>query len=217
MHYKLLPFRFDRFNESEVFLSNEVGEFIFLTNREFDDFIHYRLANDSETFLNLKSKQIINDGDVDPMITMLATKYRTKKSFLQEFTTLHIVVVTLRCNSKCSYCQVSSKNIGEKKFDMDKKTAKNVVDKIFDSPARNIKVEFQGGEPLLNFKIIKYIIEYSLWKNLFKKKNLQFVICTNLTLMSKKILKFLKNHRIYISTSIDGPKDLHNKNRPLQV
>jgi len=101
-------------------------------------------------------------------------------------------------------------------FDMTKETAKRIVDLIFESPSPVIKIEFQGGDPLLNFDIVKYIIERAEWINIFKRKNLEFVICTNLTLMTDKMLQYLKGHRVFISTSLDGPKELHNLNRPLQ-
>lgn len=214
MNYNILPFRFERL-EDKFFLSNEVGEYLYLTKSDFSDFVNHKLDITSKTYYDLKSKQIIDDSDnKSNVIDMLATKFRTKKYFLSEFTSLHMVVTTLRCNSNCSYCQVSKKDLSSISYDMSKETAKNVVEKIFESPSTNIKIEFQGGEPLLNFEIIKYIIEKSEWKNLFKKKNLEFVICTNLTLINEKMLKWLKGHRVYISTSIDGPLDLHNKNRP---
>ena len=216
MNYSFLPFRFNRINTDEVFVSNEVGEFAFISDEDFKKLIKKELQPNSDTLLNLKAKQIITDTEVEPVIEMLATKYRTKKSFLDKFTALHMVVATLRCNSNCTYCQVSKKYISDKNFDLDKPTAKKIVDNIFKSPSPFIKIEFQGGEPLLNFEIIKYIIELAELKNVFKKKNLEFVICTNLTLINEKILKFLKGHKVYISTSIDGPKDLHIKNRPLQ-
>jgi His-Xaa-Ser system radical SAM maturase HxsB len=216
MEYRFLPFRFDRLNSGEIFLSNEVGEFTFISNDDFKKLVNKELPPDSETFLNLKAKQILTNTDVDTVIEMLATKYRTKKNFLNSFTALHMVVITLRCNSNCSYCQVSKKDLTDINFDLDKSTAKKIVEEIFESPSPKIKIEFQGGEPLLNFEIIKYIIELAELKNVFKKKKLEFVICTNLTLMEEKMLKFLKGHRVYISTSIDGPKDLHIKNRPLQ-
>jgi His-Xaa-Ser system radical SAM maturase HxsB len=216
MNYKFLPFRFDRFSDKSIFISNEVGEYAFITNSDFSMLVNKELQPENEIFLNLKAKQIITDTETEPVIEMLATKYRTKKSFLDHFTALHMVVVTLRCNSNCSYCQVSKKDITDKHFDLDKPTAKKIVEKIFESPSPFIKIEFQGGEPLLNFDIIKYIIELAELKNVFKKKNLEFVICTNLILINEKILKFLKGHKVYISTSIDGPKDLHIKNRPLQ-
>ena len=216
MPYQLLPFRFERFNDKEVLLSNEVGEFDFISNDEFNNLVTHKLDSHTQAFLNLKSKQMLTDTEVAPGVKMLATKYRTKKSSLNNFTSLHMVVPTLRCNSNCSYCQVSRKDVNAKDIDMDKTTAKKVVDLIFQSPSPCIKIEFQGGEPLLNFKIVKYIIEYAEWCNIFKRRNLEFVICTNLTVMTNKMLKYLKGHHVYISTSLDGPKDLHNKNRPLQ-
>jgi len=216
MSYKFLPFRFERLNREEIFLSNEVGEFYFISNEEFQKFINYMLNTSSQTFLDLKSKQMLTDTDIDPVVEMLATKYRTKKSFLNDFTSLHMIVPTLRCNSNCIYCQVSRKEATSGYFTMSKPTAKKTVDMIFKSPSPSIKIEFQGGEPLLAFDIVKYIIEYAEWINLFKKKHLEFVICSNLTLMDKRKLDFFKNKNVCISTSLDGDKDLHNKNRPLQ-
>jgi hypothetical protein len=55
----------------------------------------------------LKSKHFLRDSSSLTPITLLATKYRTKKSFLAGFTALHIFVVTLRCDHSCLYCQVS--------------------------------------------------------------------------------------------------------------
>jgi len=214
MSYQILPFRFERLNDV-VFLSNEVGEHLYLSNEQFDEFVNHQLDVNSEVYNNLKSKQIIADKNIGDVVNMLATKFRTKKNFLAEFTSLHMIVVSLRCNSNCSYCQVSKKDTTDFSFDMTKKTAKKVVEKIFESPSNSIKIEFQGGEAILNFDIIKYIIEKAEWTNLFKKKKLEFVICTNLTLLDVKMLKWLKGHKVYISTSIDGPKKLHNINRPL--
>jgi His-Xaa-Ser system radical SAM maturase HxsB len=216
MAYQILPFRFERFNDSEYFLTNEVGEFIFLANGDFEDFVNQRLDTTGNTFYNLKSKQIVTDTDVEPVIEMLATKFRTKKSILNDFTSLHMVVPTLRCNSNCIYCQVSKKDLTDRGVDMSKTTAKKIIKMIFESPSPIIKIEFQGGEPLTNFEMVQYIIEEAEWTNLFKKKHLEFVICTNLSLITPKILKYIRKHKCYISTSLDGPKDLHNTNRPLQ-
>ena len=214
--YQLLPFRFTRLNDNKRLIVNEVGEFIFLSNEDFNKFINYKLDNRSSLFLDLKAKHTVTDTDVGPIIDMLAIKYRTKKAFLYNFTSLHMVVPTLRCNSNCIYCQVSKKNPDAVGFDMSKKTAMNTVQMIFNSPSPVIKIEFQGGEPFLNFNLVKYIVKEAEKINLIYKKNLSFVICTNLTLATPAILKFLKKHNISISTSIDGPCDLHNKNRPLQ-
>ena len=215
-NYQILPLRFEHFNENEYFLSNDVGEFEFLTNKDFDSFVSEKLDKESDVFLSLKSKQFLSDTNLEAVTNMLATKFRTKKSILNDFTSLHMVVPTLRCNSDCIYCQVSKKDLTDKGFDMSKSTAKKIVKTIFESPSPVIKIEFQGGEPLTDFEMVQYIMEEAEWQNLFKKKHLEFVICTNLSLITPEMLKYLKKHKCYISTSLDGTRDLHNTNRPLQ-
>lgn len=216
MTYQLLPFRFERFNDEEYLLTNEVGEYIFLHKDDFNTFVEGKLDVHSDLFYDIVSKQIATTDSVDDVVNMLATKFRTKKSILKDFTSLHMVVPTLRCNSSCIYCQVARKNLDDNSANMTKDTAKNVVKTIFESPSPFIKIEFQGGDPSTDFEMVKYIIEEAEWQNLFKKRVLDFVICTNLTLLNEDMVKYLKKHKCAISTSLDGPKDLHDTNRPLQ-
>ena len=216
MHYSLLPFNFERVDNEEVFLSNFVGEYIFLNNNDFKNLCANSLDQDSEIYNDLISKQIIAEDNIESVTDMLAIKFRTKKSVLNNFTSLHMVVPTLRCNSNCIYCQVSRKDLNDKNFDMNKTTAKNIVDTIFKSPSPNIKIEFQGGEPLTNFDLVKYIVENAELANILKRKNLAFVLCTNLSQIDKEKLTYIKRHKINISTSLDGPYHLQNQNRPLQ-
>ena len=106
MNYTILPFRFEHFNAEEYLLTNDVGEYIFLGNEDFDKFVNYELDPQSDIFKDIASKQIATTDKVEDVVNMLATKFRTKKSILRDFTTLHMVVPTLRCNSSCIYCQV---------------------------------------------------------------------------------------------------------------
>lgn len=216
MSYTILPFRFCRFDEDSYLLTNDVGEYIFLSNDEFDGFVNGKLDPKSDLFYNIESKQIVTADYVEDVVKMLATKFRTKKSILEDFTSLHMVVPTLRCNSSCIYCQVKRHESTDHSADMTKMTAKNIVKTIFKSPSPCIKIEFQGGDPSTDFDMVRYIIEYAEWLNLFKRRTLEFVICTNLTLLDEKMVRYLKNHKCLISTSLDGPKDLHDINRPLQ-
>jgi len=102
----------------------------------------------------------------------------------------------------------------EKKFDLDEDTEKSIVDFILTSPSDSLIIEFQGGEPLLNFDVIKSIIEYATEQSKIKKKKVVFSLVSNLTLMDEEILKFLmRNNVIGLSTSLDGPKEVHDKNR----
>ena len=117
-NYQILPFRFSRFNESEYLLTNDVGEYIFLGNENFEKFINMELDTKSEVFQDLASKQIATTDNVEDVVNMLATKFRTKKSILRDFTSLHMVVPTLRCNSSCIYCQVARKNMDDHEADI---------------------------------------------------------------------------------------------------
>ena len=215
-NYVILPFRFEALPSKEVFLSNEVGEFEYLSRSSFEDFINHRLDPSTGQYRDLKSRFFLADNNMNAVTDILAVKYRTKKGFLGKFTALHMLVPTLRCNSNCVYCQVSKKDISSKDCDMSKNTAKAVVDTIFKSPSSSIKIEFQGGEPLLNFDIIRFVLDYAEWKNVTARKRLDFVLCSNLTLITEAHLKVFKEHRVNISTSLDGPLDIHNFNRPLQ-
>ena len=163
MTYQLLPFRFERFNDEEYLLTNEVGEYIFLHKDDFNAFVEGKLDVHSDLFYDIVSKQIATTDSVDDVVNMLATKFRTKKSILKDFTSLHMVVPTLRCNSSCIYCQVARKNLDDNSANMTKDTAKNVVKTIFESPSPIIKIEFQGGDPSTDFEMVKYIIEEAEW------------------------------------------------------
>jgi len=97
---------------------------------------------------------------------------------------------------------------------MSPETAKKAVDLMFSSPSPDLKVEFQGGESLINFELIKFIVDYTLEKNEEAQRNVEFVVATNLASLNDEILAYFKAHSILVSTSLDGPAFIHNANRP---
>jgi His-Xaa-Ser system radical SAM maturase HxsB len=97
---------------------------------------------------------------------------------------------------------------------MSDEVAERALDVAFESHSARIKIEFQGGEPLLNFPLIKKIVANANERSARTKKGVDFVIASNLALLSDEILAFCKSNEILLSTSLDGPADLHNKNRP---
>ena len=195
---------------------NQAGEFVFLTVEDFTKFVEYRLTPEMPLFFDLKGKHLLTDTQVAPVVDMLATKYRSKKAFLKDFTGLHIVVVTLRCNQRCHYCHASSQSMDDTRWDMNVKTAKNVVDKIMSTPSPTVKIEFQGGDALLNFEVVKAIVREAKRRNKKAQKDLSFVVCTNLTLMDDAILAYLKKEGISVSTSLDGPREIHDRHRVMR-
>jgi len=216
--YTVMPLRFRRMGD-KVLISGEAGEYHFLTPKDFHDFVDENLPSDHPEYFDLKSKDFLAEGprEVARAIDMTATRYRTRKHFLDVFTSLHMMVVTLRCNQKCKYCQVSCEDEEAFKTDMSPDTARKIVDVIFMSPSPDIKIEFQGGEPLLNWGAVTATVEYAEEKNQNAGKHLSFVLCTNLTTIDKSQLHFLHAHGIHVSTSLDGPCELHDANRVFRI
>jgi uncharacterized protein len=212
--YKLLPFNFTELAQSDYVLTNAVGEFVVLPRQRLDAFAKHQLTKADPEYDELKSKHFLVDEDSSVALDLLALKTRTKLQFLKNFTSLHIFVVSLRCEHSCPYCQVSRQSDDKLAYDMSQEAAERAVDMVFRSPSRSIKIEFQGGEPLLNFERIKHIVGLAEQRNVTEQRDLQFVVATNLALLSEEHLAFFKEHAVLVSTSLDGPEDLHNKNRP---
>jgi len=212
--YSLLPFRFEPLSGNNYAVTNLAGEYLTIPREALENLVKHKLDSGSPYYVNLRAKHFLTDDKTQIAKELLSIKLRTKYSVLSEFTGLHIFVVSLRCEHSCPYCQVSRQSDDKVKFDMSTEIADKSIDLALRSPSKNIKIEFQGGEPLLNFPLIKYIVEAV--KCRARDKNLSFVIATNLALINDEIINFCKEHEILISTSLDGPKDIHNANRPRQ-
>jgi His-Xaa-Ser system radical SAM maturase HxsB len=193
---------------------NEVGDFLIVPMGTAIRIVNRLIADEELIYPDLISNFFISEKPIPDLIDILATRYRTKKSFLDEFTALHIFVISLRCNHSCHYCQVSRVSENKHDFDISIEDLEAGIEHMFRSPSSTITMEFQGGEPLLAFEKVKYGIEYANILNKKHNKEITFVICTNATVFSGEILEFCKKHSIIISTSLDGPEFLHNANRP---
>lgn len=192
----------------KYFVTTDHGSYCVLSEKEFKRLKQNKIEGKLKD--KLEEKEIIlNETNLGEAIRLI----RNRNNFLFSGTSLHIIVVTLRCNMKCIYCHASSKAVDKKEFDMDKETAKKTVDFIFQTPSKSITIEFQGGEPLLNWEVVKYVIEYAQEKNKIAKKNLMITIVTNLTEMNDEKMDYLIKKGVDICTSLDGPKELHDYNR----
>lgn len=211
--YSFLPFRFMPL-DTKVLVVNEVGEHLLLERAVFDAFTSRDLPATHDAYGDLKAHHFLYDSNPDTAVRLLATKYRSKRDFLRDFTKLHIFVTTLRCDHSCQYCQVSRVSADKHLYDMTSETAERALDLVFRSPAEILKLEFQGGEPLLNFESIRQIVFSAERRASRQNRTIEFVITSNLAYLSDEILEFCRQHSILLSTSLDGPAHLHNANRP---
>lgn len=207
--YKLNYFNFKE-RENNYLITNDWGRFAFLEKKDF-----LKLTKKQELPLEIKEELIekgfIYDIDEEIFATEMSTKLRRTKEYLLVPTTLHIFVVTKNCNFNCIYCQAGNLNQNNN-YNMSKETAKRAVDIALQSPSDYLTFEFQGGEPLLNFETIRYIIEYSKIVN--NGKYIDYNLVSNLTLLTDEMIEFFKENNVSICTSIDGNRELQNINRP---
>ena len=210
--WQLLPMRFHRLDADSILVTNLVGEHLFVTETQLLSVVDGTCV-DQDLLARLRAKHLIQLPGERLPAELLAIKIRTRLRRLPDSTGLHIFVVTLRCEHTCRYCQVSRQSSAKSEFDMSEATAQRALRLAFRSPSPHLKIEFQGGEPLLNFAMVRWIVREARRMNAEYGKNLAFVIATNLALLDDDILRFCAEEDIYFSTSIDGPSDLHNGNR----
>jgi len=211
-----MPFRFARLPEPDgtVLLTNDGGDYAFITETDLRELVAHRLDPISETYQDLHARHFIAGDGRDAHLDLIAAQIRTRKSFLRDGPTLHIFVVTLRCDHSCLYCQVSRQSADAVRFDMSAATMAGAVDRLFGAPAQSLTVEFQGGEPVLAFPVVQALVEAIEARAAREDRSISFSLVSTLHHMTDEMLGFCRDHRIQLSTSLDGPAFIHDANRP---
>jgi uncharacterized protein len=203
-------FRFGRLSDDLVVLTNDVGEWLTLSDAEFKDFLAGNVDAEHPKHPDMQRLGFLRDGaDLDA----LADRLRRKKSYVSQGPHLHVLVTTLRCNQTCRYCHASRRDMGKTGFDMTVANARKAVDHAFETPSPYLCFEFQGGEPTANMDVVKDVVAYAKEKNLTVGKELDLSLVTNFTLMDEEKAQWIVDNGLYVCTSLDGPKDVHDDNR----
>ena len=144
----------------EVLITNDFGDYAFLSKDEFTSFVSGKVQRESELFTLLSRKGFITDENPNVFINEKIGDLRNIKGYLFSATALHIFAITNRCNQNCVYCQAKAPGSTLDGI-MDVETGKKAIEVAMQSPANNLTFEFQGGEPLLNFDLVLEMIRYS--------------------------------------------------------
>lgn len=207
---RLNYFNFKSFGD-KFLMTNDLGSYLFISPDDFKKVIHKDVNSDSELGRQLLAKNMVYDETNLEYSSLLTHDMRRIKGHVAVGTSLHIFVVTTACNMRCVYCQANNGVTCPSLF-MTEEMAEKAVDIALQSPTRDLSFEFQGGEPLLNFDIIKHIVSYT--EEHKGNHEIMYNVVSNLTLITDQILEFLVEYNFGISTSVDGPEMVHNSNRP---
>ena len=201
----LFPYQFHNVLDKKL-ITNDAGEFFFTTENNFKKMVSKNIDESFSNFLFDKGFQFKEEGD----LFWNNFKYKLiKRKKLPAKIGYYMIIPTLRCNLNCSYCQVSRVDEKTKGYDWTDNHLSSFFNLVEKNEHNHIKIEFQGGEPTLRTDIIMKILNWT--KN--NKISAELVICTNLQSLSNEFLEIIENDNVYISTSIDGKKELHEKQR----
>jgi His-Xaa-Ser system radical SAM maturase HxsB len=211
---QLLPFRFERLGTDRFVVSNMAGDMTFMSAAELGRLVDLEIEPGDGLYERAFEKLLVAGKGQRSQAQLLALRLRSRMGFLQHPSQLHIFVVTLRCEHSCPYCQVSRRSADRERYDMSLETAMRGLDVALSTPSPHVKIEFQGGEPLLNFELIRTVVPEARARAATAGKHVEFVITSNLALLTDEVLDFCRDHDVMLSTSLDGPAALHNRNRP---
>ena len=112
------------------------------------------------------------------------------------------------CNLRCGYCFAGTGDFGGNRAMMSKETAEKAVDfAIKGSKNRhNLELDLFGGEPLMNFEVVRHVVEYARKREVEENKNIKLTLTTNGTLLNDENIKFLNDNRVMLVLSLDGTK-----------
>lgn len=194
---------------------SDTGDYLFLSGRDLATLEAVPDALDLELRARLRSKFILVDQGAQPGLDRLR---RSRIAARHEVTTrgpaLHIIVPTLQCAHSCKYCQVS-RSLEATRFTMTAEALDAACDTVLQSSANQMTVEFQGGDPLLRFDLIERAVERICASPELNGRKVRFVVASTLHQLTDGMCEFMALHDMVLSTSIDGPAELHNRNRPI--
>lgn len=126
-----------------------------------------------------------------------------------------VLIVTTHCNLRCRYCYADGGDYGMGFQHMDPPLARQALDWAFGFVQSIGSIQFFGGEPMLNPEIVETVCETLEQRQANGEIDRlpQYALVTNGTLLPPKMERLIKQHRIHLTYSIDGPPEVHDLNR----
>ena len=122
------------------------------------------------------------------------------------------------CNLACRYCFAEEGEYHGRRALMSFEVGKQALDFLIANSGnrRNLEVDFFGGEPLMNWQVVKDLVEYGRSQEKLHDKNFRFTLTTNGVLLNDEIMEFCNKEMANVVLSIDGRKEVNDKMRPFR-
>lgn len=179
-----------------------------------DDFPLTAIDDNDSAIKLLMQNGYLKESNVQKLEHSMADSY---SYFVNRKMSKIALQLTQDCNFRCKYCVYSEYNNHDQRIHSNKKMSFEVAEKaliFFNShsvDSEGVTIGFYGGEPLLQFDLIRRIVEYA--EVMFSNKKLTFTITTNGSMLSENVVCFLLEHKFLTTISIDGVKKTNDANR----
>lgn len=122
------------------------------------------------------------------------------------------------CNLACRYCFAEEGEYHGHRALMDFETGRMALDFLIAGSGnrRNLEVDFFGGEPLMNFEVVKQLVAYGRQQEKLHDKHFRFTLTTNGVLLDDDVMEFANREMDNVVLSIDGRKEVHDRMRPFR-
>jgi len=195
-----------------VFESKSKDEIIRLMNEKFGDREDITSADIEECYAQVA--ELKNKGKLFTPDTFapMATQLKEKTSGVVKALCMHIAHT---CNLNCSYCFASQGKYHGDRAVMSYEVGKRALDFLVENSGtrRNLEVDFFGGEPLMNFQVVKDLVAYARSIEKEKGKNFRFTLTTNGVLIDDDVIEFANKEMSNVVLSLDGRREVHDRFR----
>ena len=154
------------------------------------------------------SGRLFSPDTFEPM----AGKLKEKTSGVIKALCLHVAHT---CNLNCAYCFASQGKYSGDRAVMSFEVGKRALDFLVENSGtrHNLEVDFFGGEPLMNFDVVKQLVAYARSIEKEKNKNFRFTLTTNGVLIDDDVIEFANKEMSNVVLSLDGRKEVHDRYR----
>jgi len=166
----------------------------------------------AECFLQVVSLKEAGKLFADDTFEPIAGKLKEKTAGVVKALCLHIAHT---CNLNCSYCFASQGNYHGERAVMSFEVGKQALDFLIEHSGtrKNLEVDFFGGEPLMNFQVVKDLVAYARSVEKEKGKNFRFTLTTNGVLVDDDVIRWANEECSNVVLSLDGRKEIHDRFR----